>query len=429
VNVCVQGLWHLGSVTSACLASLEHKVVGLDFDADLIDRLKRGSAPLFEPGLDAMILEGISGGMLEFIHDPRRIPSNTDVFWIAYDTPVDENDNADVDHVFSQIKRAISYIPHGATLVVSSQLPIGSVKRLERFVEQHLPDKDFGFTCFPENLRLGKAVDAFLRPDRIVVGYRAERDRVKLQRLLETISHHIEWMSVESAELTKHAINAFLATSIVFANEIACICECVGADAKEVERGLKTEHRIGPKAYLSPGAAFAGGTLARDITFLNAISKGNNVITPLLSSVKTSNDAHRLWVRRKLQALFPELTNIGVAIWGLTYKAGTDTLRRSTSLELCEWLVAKGANVRVHDPMARLPEPLKTRITQYEQPLDALKGAHVLIICTEWPQYKDLSPNIIADVAERITVLDPNRFLRGLAENKGVKYISVGSPA
>src|SRR3990167_1300173 len=204
-------------------------------------------------------------------------------------------------------------------------MPVGSIRRLESIAQKLCPTKSIGFAYSPENLRLGKALDVFLKPDRIVVGVRSSQDKERIDRLLRPITDRIEWVSVESAEMTKHAINAFLAISVVFANEIASICELVGADAKEVEKGLKSEARIGPKAYLAPGGAFAGGTLARDVSFLTHIGATNERPTPLLSAVLTSNDVHRLWVRRTLERLLGALDGRCIAVWGLTYKPGTDT--------------------------------------------------------------------------------------------------------
>ena len=252
MNVCVQGLWHLGTVTAACLASLGNKVSGLDFDTRVIERLTLGVPPLFEPGLEDLVKQGMAVGRLCFAAQPEEAVKDIEVLWVAYDTPVDDDDNADVDYVVAQIEKTFPHLPEGVTVLISSQMPVGSVGRLEAIAKDRFPAKGIGFACSPENLRLGKAVEVFLKPDRIVVGVRSARDRERLDRLLRPITGRIEWMSVESAEMTKHAINAFLATSIAFANEIASICELVGADAKEVERGLKSESRIGPKAYLSP---------------------------------------------------------------------------------------------------------------------------------------------------------------------------------
>jgi UDPglucose 6-dehydrogenase len=276
---------------------------------------------------------------------------------------------------------------------------------------------------------LGKALDVFLKPDRIVVGVRTNDAQCKLEQLLLPITDRIEWMSVESAEMTKHAINAFLATSVTFANEIAAICELVGADAKEVERGLKTEMRIGPKAYLSPGGPFAGGTLARDIEFLGIASQVKQLITPLLSSVRTSNDEHKNWVRRKLLEQFGNLKGITVAVWGLTYKPGTDTLRRSLAVELCDWLLVQGATVHVHDPVVRqLPERWADRVVSFDQALDAVAGAAVLVVGTEWPEFRQDAEGLLSVASANLVVIDANRHLQSTLSTSGLKYVAVGTP-
>jgi UDPglucose 6-dehydrogenase len=429
MNICVQGLWHLGSVTAACMASLGNRVVGLDFDDSTVEGLGRGAAPLFEPGLEELLTKGIASGHLSFSDRPEEAVQSIEVLWVAYDTPVDEDDNADVDYVVAQIEKTLPYLPAGVTVMISSQMPVGSVGRLERVAKDRFPGKQIGFACSPENLRLGKALDVFLKPDRIVVGVRAERDRERLEGLLRPITNRIEWMTVESAEMTKHAINAFLATSVTFANEIASLCELVGADAKEVERGLKTESRIGPKAYLSPGAAFAGGTLARDIAFLNQIGAAKHLPTPVLSSVRASNAEHKQWVKRKLESLFPDLSRANVAIWGLTYKPGTDTLRRSMAVELCNWLIERGAKVSVHDPAVKdLPPEWLGKVARADEPLSALKGAQAVVIATEWPQYKEIPAHAVANTAPWIAVLDANRFLSHFAADGKVRYVAVGTP-
>jgi UDPglucose 6-dehydrogenase len=429
VNVCVQGMWHLGAVTAACLASLGHKVVGFDSDARTVAGLNHGTPPLFEPGLEDLIKKGVASGQLRFSDQAADALRDIEVLWVAYDTPVDDEDNADVDFVIAQIEKILPHVPAGATVVISSQMPIGSIRRLEAMAQHRFPDNAIGFACSPENLRLGKALEVFLKPDRVVVGVRSERDRERLQRLLRPITERIEWMSVESAEMTKHAINAFLATSVTFANEIASICELVGADAKEVERGLKTESRIGPKAYLSPGGAFAGGTLARDISFLNDASAQHQLVTPLLSSVKASNAQHKQWPLRKLRRLFPDLSRITVAVWGLTYKPGTDTLRRSMAVELCDWLIQQGVTVRVHDPAVKeLPSVWGAGVARSENPVSVLAGAQALVVCTEWPLYKEVSVDAVAKAAPGLVVLDANRFLPAFAADGRLNYIAVGTP-
>jgi UDPglucose 6-dehydrogenase len=429
MDVGVLGLGHLGSVTAACMAQLGHRVVGIDFEEARIANLSKGIAPIFEPGLEELIRGGLSSGNLRFtgaVNDAKDI----DVLWVAYDTPVDD-DNADTDFVMAQIGHALLGMSRDVVVLVSSQLPVGSVRRLEYAERSNHGTPQLKVAYSPENLRLGRAVDDFLHPKRIVVGVRSSRDRDLLHGLLSSITESIEWMSVESAEMTKHAVNAFLAASVAFANEIASICESVGADAKEVERGLKTENRIGPRAYLSPGAAFAGGTLARDVAFLNRTARERGVITPLLSSVLPSNDTHKHWVQRKLRALFVDLSRTTVAVWGLTYKPGTDTLRRSSSVELCDWLIREGATIHVHDPMVKsLPEHWCDAVKRYDDPIAAVLGAHALVVATEWPLYCTISTDQLIQCSPHLVVLDANRFLTNLAATEGrVRYFAVGMPS
>jgi UDPglucose 6-dehydrogenase len=400
----------------------------MDFDEARVANLSKGIAPIFEPGLEELIRRGLSSGNLRFteaVNDAKDV----DVLWVAYDTPV-EDDDADTDFVMAQIERALAGMSRDVVVLVSSQLPVGSVRRLEyaETLSHKTPQLKVAYS--PENLRLGRAVDDFLRPQRIVVGVRSSRDRDLLHGLLSSITESIEWMSVESAEMTKHAVNAFLAMSVVFANEIASICESVGADAKEVERGLKTENRIGPRAYLSPGAAFAGGTLARDVAYLNQTAHERGVITPLLSSVLASNDSHKHWVQRKLRGLFVDLSRATVAVWGLTYKPGTDTLRRSPSVELCDWMIREGVTVHVHDPMVKsLPEHWCDAVERYDDPIAAVLGAHALVVATEWPMYCAISTDQLIQCSPHLVVLDANRFLTNLAATEGrVRYFAVGMP-
>lgn len=428
MKVCVQGLWHLGSVTAACLAKVGHDVTGLDADAATIEKLAQGKAPLFEPGLDDLLQAGIANGKLKFSTSPALALGGAEVLWVAFDTPVNDEDQADVAFVQGQIQAALPFLADGAVVLVSSQMPVGSIRKLEAFAQQNLPDKNLGFACSPENLRLGKALDVFLKPDRIVVGVRNGRMRQVLEKLLSPITDKVEWMSVESAEMTKHAINAFLATSVTFANEIAAICELVGADAKEVERGLKTEARIGPKAYVSPGGPFAGGTLARDIAFLGIESQAHKLATPLLSAVRPSNDEHKNWVRRKLQQQFGTLSGVTIAIWGLTYKPGTDTLRRSLAVELCDWLLEQGAKVRVYDPAVKqLPEHWAGKVTHCTTALDAVMDANALVVGTEWPEFKQSASDLSAKAQPGLVVVDANRHLQAQVLQSGFNYVAVGT--
>jgi UDPglucose 6-dehydrogenase len=403
--------------------------VGLDFDAAVVESLSLGLPVVFEPGLEDLLRNGLASGALRFSASAEDATRDIEVLWVAYDTPIDDADRGDVELVMTHIERALACLRSDTVVLVSSQLPVGSIRRLEALAATRFPAHTLSFVCCPENLRLGGALDAFLIPDRIVVGAREGPTRAVIARLLETVSARIEWMSIESAEMTKHALNAFLATSAAFANEVATICELVGANAKEVERGLKTDRRIGPGAYLAPGAAFAGGTLGRDVQFLNRIAADARLTTPLLTSVTPSNDAHKGWVRRKLGQLFPQLANTVVAIWGLTYKPGTDTLRRSGAVELCDWLLGQQATIRVHDPAVReLPGRWDGKVSRCTDPLDAVEDADALVIATEWPMYREIAAARLRQRSSSLTVLDAGRFAAGYEGQRGVRYVSVGMP-
>lgn len=248
----------------------------------------------------------------------------------------------------------------------------------------------------------------------------------------------VEWMGVQSAEMTKHALNAFLATSVAFINEVAAICERVGADALEVARGLKTEQRIGPRAYLSPGDAFAGGTLARDICFLAELASTRGLPANVVSGVAASNNEHRNWSRRTLASVFTAesanaaqpLAERRIALWGLTYKPGTNTLRRSSALELGRWLAGEKASVRAYDPGIRaLPDELATTIELAPDPLTALDRAEALVICTPWPEFRAVPPEDVARAMARPIVLDPGGHLQDtLGQVDDMRYLRVGAP-
>jgi len=427
LRVCVAGLWHLGVVTAACVAAAGHRVVAFDEDKAVVVGLAEGELPVDEPGLANLVRRELSAGSLRFTSDREKAARGAELVWIAYDTPVDADDRADVAFVVERARALVQASDPNAVILVSSQLPVGTTRLLE---QSSPPGRTFA--CSPENLRLGAAIDAFEEPDRIVVGIRPDRDRSQIEELFGSLAERIEWMDVESAELVKHGLNAFLAVSVAFANELATIAERVGADAAEVERGLKTERRIGPRAYLRPGAAFAGGTLARDVDYLTQIGEREHVPTHLLRAVRESNDEHRRWARRTLESLVGAdggLTGHVIGVWGLVYKHGTDTLRRSDSVELCRELTGAGAVVRAHDSAVRaLPDDLRGSFTLCPTPLAAAEGASAVVVETDWPAYRAVDPGGLVAAMRTPIVLDANGFLSAtLGDLPGVRYVRVGS--
>ncbi len=430
MNLCVYGLWHLGSVTAGCLAYLGHNIIGLDEDKKKVRKLLSGKAPIFEPGLDNLIKNQIRKKRLNFTTNPQKALRNSKVIWVTLDTPInEENGIANIKFVIDKIKAIVQKSPTKTFFLISSQLPVGSIKLLEKWTLDLYPNKLIKFAYSPENLVLGKSLKSFLKPDRIIVGIRDETSKSFLNKFLSTISKNIIWMSTESAEMVKHSINSFLATSIVFANEIASICEFVGANAKEVEKGLKSEERIGRKAYLKPGSAFSGGTLGRDVEFLKIISKNKNIKLPLLESIKKSNDNHKYWINNKILENFSSLNGLNVCIWGLTYKTYTSTLRKSLMTNLCYWLIDQGANLYIHDFIIKyLPPKLKNKnkVKKIKNCLDFIEIIDILILGTEYDEYKIECKKIFSKCKKNLIVFDPNSFLNDSFVNTNIQYKTVG---
>lgn len=424
MNIAVVGLWHLGTVTAGCLAAAGHKVIGIDEDAGLVSALQHSTGvPVAEPGLEEMLRDGIRAGHLRFTTD-RAAAATCDAVWIAHDTPVDENDAADVDFVLDRAASMLPYLRDGALLIVSSQMPVGSMARLEKLHSQHGGGKRVEFVYSPENLRLGKALEVFRNPDRVIVGVRPGAARDKIAAIWAPFTDRLIWMSVESAEMTKHALNAFLAASVAFINEIAAICEQTGADAMEVEQGLKSDARIGPGAYLHAGGAFSGGTLARDVEFLRAMAERNRVPAALIRSIKESNDLHKNWIARRLSEQLGGVRGRLIAVLGLTYKPGTDTLRRSAAVEVCRRLAGEGATIQAYDPAVRIV-PADLPIRSAGSAREALSGADAAVIATPWPEFATLPADDFLAMRTRI-VIDPMRHLERSLAQTPITYLSIG---
>lgn len=425
-TVCVYGLWHLGCVTAACLASAGMRVIGIDRDPERVSALGAGQPPIAEPDLADLVQAGQTGGLLSFTDDPRAALDAGTIVWVTFDTPVDEQDQADADWVRQQLDSVRRYVRPGTLLVVSSQVPVGFTRRLER--DWRSSEPSLSFACSPENLRLGHAIQAFLEPDRVVLGTGTDVKKERLESLFAPFCQRLEWMSLESAEMTKHALNGFLALSVVYANELARLCEQVGADAKDVERGLRSEPRIGQRAYLAPGPPLAGGTLARDVTFLRSLSAQKGLDAPLFDAIPRSNQVHQAWTQDRLKELLDGMPSPRVTLLGLTYKPGTDTLRRSSSVELADWLLKRGAQVVAYDPAVRnLPESLD-RIRLASGLDEALEQADAAILATPWPEFADLSAERVLSAMRNPRMIDQAGFLDHLGDDPRLTYIRVGRP-
>jgi UDPglucose 6-dehydrogenase len=418
MKLVMQGLWHLGCVSAAGSAKAGHTVVGLAENADEAARLNAGQLPIHEPGLQELFAEGLATGRLRFSADADEALKDAEICWVAYDTPVDSEDRADTGFVMERALASLKRLRAGQALLLSSQLPVGSAARLQAVAPQGV-----GVACSPENLRLGSALKVFLEPDRVVLGADDDATRALLKKLFEPITPRLEWMSAASAEMTKHAINAFLASSVVFINEIAGLCETHGADAAEVARGLKSESRIGPKAYLGPGAAFAGGTLARDLQFLSGMAAEEGRAQNLFAAALDSNRRHSQWPLQALQRALGALKGRRIAVLGLAYKPGTDTLRRSPAVELLEALQAQGAQLTASDPLVKKMEAGLQGLKVSGDAGPALAGAEALVLFHAWPGLDALYAGLSG---AKPAVIDPQGVFPGGPPVGCPSYAQVG---
>ena len=421
MKIFVVGMSHCGSVYASCLSELNHRVVGYDEKKDVIKKIKNAIPPLYEPGLKNLIKKNIKNKRLTFTSNLKKINSSN-IIWIAMDTPVLENDEANTEKSLTIIKKILKKTNSKKYIIISSQLPVGSIKELELFSKNKLR-KSFNFFYCPENLRVGNAIKSFFSSARLVVGYRKNDSKKNLEKFFKSITKNIVWMKIESAEITKHAINSFLANSVSFINEISAICEKTNANAREVEMGLKTEPRIGKKAFLSPGLPFSGGTLGRDVNYLNQVSKKFNIKSPLISSIKVSNENHKNWIYEILQDLILGKKLKRVVIWGFSYTANTNTLQRSFGIEISKWLIKQKVKVFGYDYKIK---SLPKFIGKMKKPTSKIPNCDALIILNNSVEFQDIPAHKIKKLNKKIFIIDPNYVCSNLEKLYKNNYISVG---
>jgi UDPglucose 6-dehydrogenase len=426
-KVCVYGLWHLGVVYAACLARQGVDVVGLDPDAQRVADLRLGRPPVAEPGLPDLIAAGLGSGKLTFTDSPGTALETADTLWVTFDTPIDDEDTADVEWVRRQLARARDSVKPGTMIVISSQVPVGFASALRS--DWATQDPTLTFVSAPENLRLGRAIESFQSQARVVIGVSPDVDRQRVESLFRPICERIVWMSLESAEMTKHSLNAFLAMSVAYTNEVARICERVGADAAEVEQGLRSDPRIGAGAYVKAGAAIAGGTLARDVRYLAELAERSELTCPIVHGIQESHRVHLAWSRHQLADLLSNIAAPHVALLGLTYKVGTDTLRRSSALELAVWLKSTGATVAAYDPAIREPPNGVPWLRLGSGTEDVLRGADAAVVATPWPVFAGVDGDQLVRTMRRPQVVDEAGFLPHLAADVRIHYLRVGRPS
>ena len=427
-RIAVVGLWHLGSVVAACWAELGHRVAGFDTDSDVVDKLREGRAPIYEPGLDDLVRKNLDAGQLQFTTDVRQAVAGARFVFLAFDTPVDDADRSDLSPLPRAVHSLARLLGPGAIVVVSSQVPVGTCRRWRDRVRAASSHGDVDLVYSPENLRLSEAIECYLHPDRIVLGAEGDGRATRVTAIFQPMAAPILRMSLASAEMAKHALNTFLATSVSLINEVANLCEAAGADVLDVANALRSDPRIGRRAFLAPGFGFAGGTLARDVQVLKGIGQAAGAPTPLLDGVLEVNRSRPALVLRRLREILGEVGGRTIGVLGLTYKAGTSTLRRSVALEVIASLVTAGVHVRAFDPQADLSElDGRAKFELTPDAYTAARGASALVVLTEWPEFRTLDYERIRGLMAVPVVLDGKNLLADLAlGTRGFRYLGVG---
>ncbi|OGS01810.1 MAG: hypothetical protein A3G41_04210 [Elusimicrobia bacterium RIFCSPLOWO2_12_FULL_59_9] len=428
-RICVTGLWHLGTVTCAGLAELGFSVVGVDAEPERVRALEQGHPPIFEPGLAELLARHLATGRLRFSTDLAGALPRSPFVLVTYDTPVDEQDRVDLTQIYAAAEVLAEHLEPNAIVIVNSQVPVGTCEEIQRTIQVQQPNRPFGLAYVPENLRLGRALERFFRPAMIVIGASEPNTWDRVEQFYASVPAPKLRMDLKSAEMTKHAINAYLATCISFINELTNLCDEAGAEATKVAEALRRDERVSPHAPLAPGGlGFAGGTLARDLRALQAVGARLNCPTHLVDAVLAVNQEQRRIVFRRLSKVYGSVAGLTVGILGLTYKPGTSTLRRSAALEIINDLVRAGAQVKAYDPHAALEEVGEKRnFAFYADPAPVAAGSDALVIVTEWPEFRNLDyPTLTASMKRPVLIdtknlLDPEPLRR-----KGILYLDVG---
>jgi UDPglucose 6-dehydrogenase len=391
VNITVVGTGYVGLVVGACLAETGNTVTCADVDAKKIEGLTRNVLPIYEPGLDGYVERNYKQERLAFTTDIPAAVASADVVFIAVGTPPDEDGSADLRHVLAVAEQVGRHMQRELVIVTKSTVPVGTAAKVAAVVRAHAAFP-FHMCSNPEFLKEGAAIDDFMKPDRVVIGVASDHARDVMGELYAPFvrtGNPIIFMDIPSAEMTKYAANAMLATRISFMNEIANLCEQVGADVDHVRLGIGSDGRIGP-AFLFPGPGYGGSCFPKDVKALVRTAKERGVPLRVLGAVEETNDAQKHRLFEKLNALSGGVKGKRIAVWGLAFKPNTDDMREAPSLVLIDELLAAGAEVVAHDPVAmhETERRLGARIRYAESGYAALEGADALVVVTEWNEYR-----------------------------------------
>lgn len=421
----VIGLWHLGCVISASWVKLGYSVIGFDYDFERVRKLNEGIPPIFEPNLKETIEQGLKDKLLSFSNNITSL-SACDFIFLSYDTPVRDDDSSDTSILEKSVRDVRSVMKHESVLIISSQSPAGFCSILRNILKESNDSLELAYS--PENLRLGEAIECYLKPGRIILGTASNVAEQKCINLFKNITNEIISMNLESAEMVKHGINSFLAMSIVFANSMSDICEIKNARIDDVIQGMKSDTRIGDRAYLSPGIGFSGGTLGRDLKVLNEANENSNGFAKLFGFIHRSNIERKDEIVKKIKNVLGDLNHKTIGVLGLTYKPGTSTLRRSLPLEIVDSLIKEGSNIKVFDPKADYSELTFTPKFSIKESIEEVSfNADLILILTEWQQFKEFDWSKIFNQPNRNIIFDAKNCLNEKQiKNTGFQYYSIG---
>ena len=400
MNITIIGSGYVGLVSGTCFAEMGNKVTCVDIDAVKIDKLKQGVIPIFEPGLESMILKNLKNRNIFFTTELKDALQNSDIAFIAVGTPMGEDGSADLQYVLAVAKSIGMLIQKKIIVVNKSTVPIGTADKVKLTIQKELnlrkSNLEFDVVSNPEFLKEGAAIADFMKPDRVVVGTDNEHASNKMKQLYQPFCMSRDrfiCMDIRSAEMTKYAANAMLATKISFINEIANICERVGADANQVRIGIGSDQRIG-YSFIYPGAGYGGSCFPKDVKALTKIAKEAGYSTKLITAVEEVNDAQKLVIAQKIINRFGEdLNGLAFGVWGLAFKPGTDDMREAPAIYIIKELVKRGALIKAYDPKAvneAKEHYLKgvENIKYLDSKYDVLNGSSALLLLTEWKEFR-----------------------------------------
>lgn len=433
MNITCVGCGYVGLVMGTCLAEQGHKVLCVDSDVKKINGLKRGTLPIYEPGLGEILDRNVKEGRQSFSTSLAKGIQTGEVIFIAVGTPMEDGGEADVSAVLTVAREIGQHMREHKIVVIKSTVPVGTASRVTRVIKsnQRKP-RDFDVVSNPEFLREGTAVKDFLEPDRVIVGL--DDPRPRLRKTMEILyggitdtEHPLLFTNTRSAELIKYASNAMLATRVSFMNEIARLCEKVGADVTEVARGVGLDSRIGPR-FLEAGVGYGGSCLPKDVKALAKIMRGHGLSPRIIETVDRVNEEQKLLPVKKIKTLLPTLKGKRIAIWGLAFKPGTDDMREAPSLAVIKELQKAGANIQAFDPVAEArARTLLKHVNFYNDPYRTLTGCDALIILTEWNEFRGLDKKKIKGLLKVPNIVDGrNVYDPGEMRRLGFNYLSIG---